>query len=225
MANWEVPPHILTPYIPKGTELDLWEGRALISLVGFKFLNTRVLGAKIPYHVNFDEINVRFYVIRRVGGEVRRGVVFIKEIVPRFWIAFIARTLFNERYICGATSHDEIQNGEGRKLEYVWKINKERYCLGVDAHSEFVSIAYGSLPEFIAEHYWGYSVGRSGEVLEYRVSHPRWMYQEISAFEIKGNFQPLYGSEISTAMERPPLSVYLFNGSGVEVGFGKRISL
>ena len=45
---------------------------AYVSLVGFRFLNTRVLGVSIPFHRDFDEVNLRFYVRRNIGSEVRR---------------------------------------------------------------------------------------------------------------------------------------------------------
>src|ERR687897_263810 len=98
MANYEVDPEVLRPLIPAGIELDLHEGRCFVSLVGFMFLNTRVLGIRIPLHINFEEVNLRFYVKRETADEVRRGVVFIKEIVPRFAIAAVARTLYGEPY-------------------------------------------------------------------------------------------------------------------------------
>ncbi len=97
-ANYEVSPDMLLPYLPYGTELDLWKDRCYVSLIGFMFQETRLKGIKIPFHVNFEEVNLRFYVKRWSGKEWRRGVVFIKEIVPKPAIAFVANTLYNENY-------------------------------------------------------------------------------------------------------------------------------
>src|SRR5262245_20887686 len=99
MINYEVDPEILHPYIPGGTELDQWQGRTFVSVVGFLFLRTRVLGLTIPFHHNFEEVNLRFYVRRRAIEGWRRGVVFIREIVPRWAIAAVAREFYNENYV------------------------------------------------------------------------------------------------------------------------------
>ena len=99
MINYETDPNILNPYVPPGTELDVWKGKTYISIVGFLFKNTRVKGVKIPFHSNFEEINLRFYVRFNSQGQWKRGVVFIKEIVPKKAIAFVARSIYNENYI------------------------------------------------------------------------------------------------------------------------------
>src|SRR6185437_11165669 len=91
MLNYRVDPALLAPYLPAGTTLDLWRGDAFISVVGLLFDDTRVLHVPIPFHITFPEVNLRCYVRREVGGETRRGVVFIRELVPRAAIAFVAR--------------------------------------------------------------------------------------------------------------------------------------
>ena len=96
MANYEVSPEILKKYLPYKTELDVWNGQCYASIVGFQFLETQVLGIKFPFHTNFDEVNLRFYVRYNDNGEWKRGVVFIKEIVPKVMITFVANTLYNE---------------------------------------------------------------------------------------------------------------------------------
>src|ERR1700733_4846171 len=96
MLNYEVDPEILKPYLPPATELDLWQGKALVSMVGFLFKNTRVFGVKWPLHVNFEEVNLRFYVRHFNGTEWKRGAVFISEIVPKRVISLMANTLYNE---------------------------------------------------------------------------------------------------------------------------------
>ena len=109
MLNYEVAPEILAPSVPAGTELDTWQGKHLVSMVGFLFQKTRVRGIPIPFHRNFEEVNLRFYVRRKVAGEWRRGVVFIKELVPHFAIAWVARTFYNENYVTLPMSH-RIEN-------------------------------------------------------------------------------------------------------------------
>ena len=76
MLNYEVPPEALAPLVPAGTELDSWQGKTFVSVVGFLFLDTRVLGIAIPGHRDFEEVNLRFYVRRKAAGRLaaRRGL-------------------------------------------------------------------------------------------------------------------------------------------------------
>src|SRR3954468_22789436 len=99
MLNYDVDPAILHALVPRHTVLDLWNGRAIASIVGFRFLRTRLLGVPIPLHRNFEEVNLRFYVRHTTtGGDVRRGVAFVRELVPRPAIAMVARMAYNEPY-------------------------------------------------------------------------------------------------------------------------------
>src|SRR5215213_8997960 len=95
LATYPVPPALLEPRLPPGLTLDLRDGRAFVSLVAFEFLDTRVLGVPWPGYRDFAELNLRFYARR---GE-ERGVVFLREFVPRFLIAWLARKLYNEPYL------------------------------------------------------------------------------------------------------------------------------
>src|SRR4029077_18791713 len=123
MLNYEVDSGMLLPFVPAGTELDRWKGKVFASLVGFRFLKTKLLGfLPIPVHSNFEEVNLRFYVRRQAGSEVRRGVVFIRErgvfireLVPRRAISFVARTFYNEDYVALPMAH-EIHSGDDNRL-------------------------------------------------------------------------------------------------------------
>ena len=96
LANYAVDQKILQEYIPSGTELDSLEGETYVSLVGFLFAGTRIMGVSIPFHGLFEEVNLRFYVRRKVEGEWRRGVVFIKELVPKWAVTKVARWVYHE---------------------------------------------------------------------------------------------------------------------------------
>jgi uncharacterized protein YqjF (DUF2071 family) len=117
IANYIIDPRLLLPFVPAGTELDLWEGKCYISLVGFMFLNTRLLGVRVPGHVNFEEVNLRFYVKR---GE-KRGVVFIKEIVPKPALTFIANTIYKEHYQTLPMRHAWVETDDHQLINYEWK--------------------------------------------------------------------------------------------------------
>jgi len=227
MLNYEVDPAILIPLVPAGTELDLWNGRTFISVVGFLFQNTRVRGIAIPFHRNFEEVNLRFYVRRKASDGWRRAVVFIKELVPRKAIALIARTVYNENYVALPMSH-QIENSPDRPDEikaasYFWRNNGNEECLKLITRGRAQPLAEGSEPEFITEHYWGYSVQRDGSTLEYRVEHPRWRIWEVETAELRCDVAALYGQSYCSVLNQPPGSALLAEGSAVKVYQGVRL--
>lgn len=227
MLNYAVEPALLRSLVPAGTELDTHEGRAFVSLVGFRFLRTAVLGLRFPFHRDFDEINLRFYVRRQAGNELRRGVVFVREIVPRFAIAAIARVFFNEKYVSRAMANS-IQSvsdpaGEVRNVEYRWKEAGHTNRLSVECGGAPSLPEPGSLQQFITEHYWGYALQSDGGTIEYKVEHVPWRVWTASAASFKGETEALYGRELAALVKRPPASAFLAEGSPVTVFSGTRI--
>src|ERR1700712_3991184 len=131
MLNYEVDPDILKAYLPAYTVLDLWQGKALVSMVGFLFEDTSVLGIKWPWHVNFEEVNLRFYVRHFDGKEWKRGAVFISEIVPTSIIAFIANNLYKEHYKAVKMRHSiAAVNNDSKEFLYEWKFKGNWNKLG-----------------------------------------------------------------------------------------------
>ncbi len=188
MINYEVPARLLGPLVPAGTELDTWGGATLASMVGFRFLNTRVLGIPIPGHRNFDEVNLRFYVRRRVeDGAWRRAVVFVREFVPRRAIASVARWLYNEPYTAVPMRHElemaDAANGQAGRAAYAWRLGGRWHRLEVRTRGRAALPDPGSEAAFITEHYWGYTAQRDGGSKEYRVEHRPWWVWEAEGAE------------------------------------------
>jgi len=219
MANYEVDPELLSSRIPLGTELDLHEGRCFVSLVAFMFLDTRVLGFLVPFHVNFEEVNLRFYVKRTAGDEVRRGVVFIKEIVPRTAIATIARVLYGEPYECWSMSNSRDNNS----VVYNWRRNEMVNRLAVARGEDLGVPLDDSHGSFIIEHYWGYTRRGGGRTDEYRVTHPKWNLFSTSDEVIDVDFGRMYGDEFAFLSDQKPYSVVLAAGSEIAVYRGKSL--
>ena len=220
MLNYEVDPEILAPFIPAGTELDFWNGKTFVSLVGFLFQKTRVRGIPIPFHRHFEEINLRFYVRRR-------AVVFIKEIVPRMAIAFVARAIYNEPYLALPTSH-QIESLPGRpedikSVAYFWRFKGRENFLKLATRGSAQPLIEGSQQEFITEHYWGYTAQRDGSTLEYRVEHPRWRVWDSETAELNCDVAALYGQQFSSVLKGQPSSAFLAEGSAVKVCQGVRL--
>jgi uncharacterized protein len=225
MLNYEIEPAVLAPLVPQGTELDSFGGKTFMSIVAFLFLDTRVGGISIPFHRNFEEINLRFYVRRKADDGWRRGVVFIKELVPRTAIAFVAKTFYNENYIALPMSHRiEKVREEVQSVSYTWRFNKRENVLKLDVQDLAQPLVDGSVQEFITEHYWGYAKQRDGSTMEYRVEHPRWRVWETKNVEFDCQVADLYGGKFGQFLNRPQASAFLAEGSEVKVYKGIKLS-
>jgi uncharacterized protein YqjF (DUF2071 family) len=216
MLNYDVPPDLLQSRVPKGTELDPYNGRTLVSMVGFLFRDTRVRGFAIPFHRTFEEVNLRFYIRR---GD-QRAVAFLKEIVPRPAIAVVARTLYNEPYIALPMRH----RIEDRQVQYRWHFQKRWHSLYLQTTGDPFDTLPGSEEEFITEHYWGYTKQRDGSTIEYKVEHPKWRVWKAAQATLDCDIAALYGPEFVPYLTRPPSSAFLAEGSKVAVYPGTRIS-
>jgi uncharacterized protein len=224
MANYVVAEDLLRPYLPVGTELDLYAGQCYVSLVGFLFQNTRLKSVPIPFHRTFEEVNLRFYVQQaQPNGEQRRGVVFISELVPRLALSLVANTIYGENYSTVALSHRWKHDQEHHSVSYRWRYKDRWNELSVRAAVDPQPIKANSAEEFFTEHYWGYT-NRGTRTSQYEVLHPRWMMYPIVEHSIDVDFGTLYGSCFSALAGRRPESVLLAEGSKIEVRSGELLA-
>lgn len=224
MLNYEIEPSALAPFVPAGTGLDFWNGKTYVSLVGFVFQNARMRGIPIPFHRSFEEVNLRFYVRREAEDGQRRGVVFIKELVPRRAVAFVARKFYNENYHALPMAHKVEKSGEEIKsVSYSWRLNGKENFLKVAVAGCARPPVDGSLSEFITEHYWGYAEQRDGSTMEYRVEHPRWHVWKNTVAELHCDAANLHGENFRGIFSRPPASAFLADGSEVKVHQGIKL--
>jgi uncharacterized protein YqjF (DUF2071 family) len=217
MANYVVDPAVLLPYLPNKTELDIYNGNVYVSLIGFMFENTRLLGIKVPFHVNFEEVNLRFYVRYNDNGVWKRGAVFIKEIVPKPAISFIANTLYNEQYSTMRMKHFFKAVNSEINLGYHWKHNNKWNRLEATTKNKSTAMLPGSEEEFIAEHYWGYSKYNDTTTVEYAVQHPSWEIYPVKNYLIDCDFTALYGNRFSMLQTAVPNSVFVAKGSAISI--------
>jgi len=223
IANFATDPLALKSYLPYGTELDFWNGKCYVSLVGFMFLNTRLKGISIPFHSNFEEINLRFYVRYRDKGIWKRGVAFIKEIVPRRALTFVANSIYKEKYVTLPTRHEWINSSNQIKVTYAWKHKDAWDSISLAADPVASDIAIGSEEEFITEHYWGYTQLSNKRTSQYQVEHPRWQTYRVKQYQINVRFQELYGAEFSSLNSATPDSIMLAEGSKIIVRLSDKI--
>jgi uncharacterized protein YqjF (DUF2071 family) len=226
LLSYEVDPAVLALLVPAGTELDLWEGRALVSVVGFRFFDTRVLGWRIPGHRNFDEVNLRFYVRRQADGPVRHGVVFVRELVPRAAVAWLARRVYNEPY--RAVTMRSAAPGRERetsgRLVYEWRSEAGWQRVAATPDGPAVPPPAGSEAAFITQHSWGYTRQLDGSTIEYEVEHPPWRVWSAAAPALEADVAGLYGAAFVAALSRPPTSALVADGSPVVVHRPRRIA-
>jgi len=214
MLNYVVDPRILAPLVPPGTEIDFENGETFVSIVGFLFLDTRLLGLPIPLHRDFEEVNLRFYVRKKSADTWRRGVVFVRELVPRRVVALIARTFYGEPYLALPMKHEIEHVDPNLKVEYSWRRRSKWESLKISARGEPQTIAAGSHAEFITEHYWGYTCVKGG-CSEYRVQHARWKIWNAESFEFSGDVAALYGKQFVETIDQSPRSAFIADGSPI----------
>jgi uncharacterized protein len=224
MAQYVVAPEILEPYLPAGTELDFYQDRCFVSLVGFLFDNVRVKGVRIPFHSRFEEVNLRFYVKRKEpDGKVKRGVVFIREFVPRRAIAVLARRVYQEPYHVQKMSRSMRHVGNSLDVRYSWHDRNKWQTLSVEALNLPRAIEPGSEEEFVTDHYWGYTKRPKGDTSEYEVQHPSWKLYPVNRQRIYVDFGWVYGEAFAPLNNQQPTSVLLAEGSAVTVMSGARL--
>jgi uncharacterized protein len=220
ILNYEVDASILTSHVPADTRLDTFHSICYVSLVGLRFERTRLFGFfRAPFHTAFDEVNLRFYVRREIHGEIRRGVVFIREIAPKIAVVQLANFLFSENYVCLPMKHSIARNALDISAEYSWRQNENPGTkwsrLYARARGAPVEPGSGSFEQFITEHYWGYNRRPSGGSNEYRVHHDPWRVWRASESAFDADTERLYGPAFARALGGPPHSAFIADGGPV----------
>lgn len=224
MLNYEVDPMLLIDRVPAGTTLDFWQGKSYASLIGFQFHDVKVLGAPVPFHQDFEEVNLRFYVRRVVGDEVRSGVVFVCEVVPRHIVGGMARLLYREPYlVVPMTSEVRVQPPDGPVVHYAWEIGKQWHSVRARAEGQGAPPEPRTLEEFIAVRHWGYNGRPGSDTLEYRVEHRRWSVWRAGDVQLEGDLVALCGVELAGQLASPA-TAYIADGSAVTVYWRTRIT-
>ena len=217
MANYEINPKILIPFLPKGVELDLFDGKCFISLVGFMFKKTKLFNIPIPYLGTFEEINLRFYVKRKEGNVLKRGVVFINETIPYPIVAWMANKLYNEHYTVVPTKHKIVEEKLVKKVKFEWMLNNKWNAIAVTSSIASEKMKPNSLESFIYEHYYGYTKTADNKTEEYKLQHPSWKVSEVIDYEIDCDFETMYGKSFAVLNLTKPEAVFIADGSAVGI--------
>jgi uncharacterized protein YqjF (DUF2071 family) len=218
MANYEIDPQLLVPFLPKGVELDFYNGKCFVSLVGFMFKKTKLFTISIPFFGNFEEINLRFYVKKiEDNGNIKRGVVFINETIPYPIVAWVANKLYNEHYTVVATKHEIVLEESSKKVKFEWLVNKKWNSIAVTTSTTSEKMEPNSLERFIYDHYYGYTKINENETEEYKLQHPSWKVSEVLNYQIECNFEAMYGKSFAVLSQTKPEAVFIADGSAVGI--------
>jgi uncharacterized protein YqjF (DUF2071 family) len=217
MVNYEIDPKVLLPFLPNGVELDLYEGKAYISLVGFMFKKTKLFNIPIPKLGTFEEINLRFYVIRKEENQIKRGVFFINETIPYKIVAWMANVLYKEHYTVVPTKHTITKAEKSQKVTFEWMVNKKWNSIYVEHAISTQQMHQSSLEKFIYEHYYGYTKTDKNKTEEYRLHHPSWKIHNVIDYQISCDFEAMYGEAFSILNHTKPAAVFIAEGSSVAI--------
>jgi len=227
MLNFEVPASLLEPLVPAGTRLDAWNGATFVSVVGFMFERIRVLGVPILTHRSFEEVNLRFYVVREADGDLRHGVTFIRELVPRRLIAVAAHATYNEPYRRVPMVHrlDVGESAGERRASFEWRIGPRYGAVRVDTEELGRQLAGGTFEDFLTHREWGYTRQRDSSTVEYRVDHRRWTIWPATDARCAGPaIADAFGEEFAAVLQREPHSAWLSDGTPVVVHRPTRVT-
>ncbi|RYF63585.1 MAG: DUF2071 domain-containing protein [Cytophagaceae bacterium] len=223
-ANYALDRKVLEPLVPYGTELDEFNGVCYGSLVGFYFQRVKLLGhVPVPFHTEFEEFNLRFYVRRKTETGWKRGVVFVKEIVPKLAISLVAKTLYGEPYATHPMRHQWETHEQTQHIRYEWKVGSAWNHIEVSADRLGHPLIADSEEAFITEHYWGYTGRGVHRTSEYEVVHPTWSIFPVNTYDVRCDVETLYGSQFAPFFDQPPQSIFLADGSAVTIKSGASI--
>jgi uncharacterized protein YqjF (DUF2071 family) len=221
MANYAIKPELLFPYLPKGVEIDLFEDKCYVSLVGFMFKNTRLFHIPIPFFGTFEEVNLRFYVKRKEGNSIKRGVVFINETVPYKAVAWLANKLYKEHYIAVPTKNEIEISSQFKNVKYEWFIDNKWNHIAVNAENNCDFMLPGTVEQFIFEHYYGYTKINNQISQEYHLNHPSWKINKVLSYSIDCNFESMYGIDFAFLNHQEPDTILIAEGSDVSVEWNR----
>src|SRR5262245_4697721 len=170
--HWPVAAAVLQPLLPRGLEVEQFDGSAWLGVVPFRMAHTRLRWLPpLPTARAFPELNVRTYV--RCGD--RTGVWFFSlDACSRLAVAG-ARALFRLPYFA-ATMHCERHDGsvvyasgrrDRRAPEAVFVARWRRIGSAIAAPA-------GSLPHFLTERYCLFTASGDGLPRCVEIAHAPW---------------------------------------------------
>jgi len=217
VLNYEIDPAALIPYLPPHTEPDFWNNKCYISLVAFQFRNPKIRGIALPFYRNFEQVNLRFYVRYSYGKEIRKGVVFIKEIAAGKLLKAGAALLYNEHYTNLPTRHAIEEKDSMLHIKYEWNCNNEWNYIDAVADMHKTIPRSGSVEAFITNRFWGYTKVSVNKTVEFCIAHQPWNIHVLKSCRINCSSEALYGKTLHSYLTKEPALSFMMDGSFVKV--------
>lgn len=217
VASFKADKQLLQPFVPRGTELNDWNGDYYMSLLGFQFSRARFCGIPSPFYRRFEELNLRFYVRQKVKSGWRKGVVFIKEVIPSKLVGCIAKWLYHENFAALPMHHHIYTGNDGRHTEYYWEQESKPGYLKLCSQLQPEPAVPGSLPAFIHDHYIAFTKTKKHSYT-FDIQHPDWNIYPALSFEMQLDAVALYGEAFRDAFSQPA-TAFLLDGSKTNVSW------
>ena len=214
--NYQVDRDLLTSRIPHGVQLQLFNGKAYISVVAFLFKNLQVAGIPAPFHQEFEQVNLRFYVKQGTAASEKRGVVFIREIVPKTLLATAARVLFNEKYLSLPMRHDfQIEKNQTNSVEYGWQTERQECSLRAVFDNQWSYPEANSAEHFFMARPYSFTRRKDGATNEMILEHPLWRTAPVIDARAEYDIPEIFGAEFVPYLTLLPASVFIAEGSPI----------
>ncbi len=212
LLTFEAPETLVRAHIHPALEPDRWDGRTHVNLVALSFDDIRVRGWRLPGLKTFPQVNLRTFV--RLDGVP--GVSFIRELVPNRLVAAVSRLRYNQSYGTLPIRQRVSTAPEEVRVEYALGPGA-RWHIAVAGSQAATVPPETTLEHYCKERFWGFGSTRRGELIRFRVEHPRWAVREVRRLDYDLDFAALYGAEWGFLNGTRPVSVILAVGSEVAV--------
>jgi hypothetical protein len=174
--HYEIDPDQIQSQLPKGLEVDIFEGKTYIAVVPFHMTGIRPrFLPSLPYISNFAELNVRAYVQRKG----KQGVWFFSLDAANPIAVEIARSFFYLPYMNASMQFSE----KNQRIKYS-SFRKDKRGKNAELILEYepVSEVYYSqkktLENWLTERYCLYSVDKKGNIYRGEIHHQPWQLQK-----------------------------------------------
>lgn len=186
--HWRVDPEQMQHLLPKGLEVDTFDGSAWIGLVPFQMDQVRFFSLpKIPTTSTFFECNVRTYVLQ----DGIPGVWFFSLDAASRLAVLGGRNLWKLNYI-----HAKFDVSiEGDRVDYTLaRHDGTRSRIHWTAGSELPKSEPGGLRHFLTERYYLYA-SQAGKIWRGPIWHEPWRLREAALHDLDDNLIAQTGIE------------------------------
>jgi uncharacterized protein YqjF (DUF2071 family) len=207
-AHQPLAPDILGALVPRGLEIDTFDGTGWVTLIPFEIRASRPAGVPRALSVNFLEVNLRTYV-RGPGGEP--GIYFFSLEASSRLAAAGARLAYGLPYF--AATIERHQDPDGATIRYASRRRGSGAALAATwtVGPEAGTAALGSLDHFLIERYVLFAA-RAGRIYRARVRH--------RAYPLCGARVTALHESLTTAAGLPPFPptpALVHHSAGVDV--------